>query len=153
MDIKTQIQDWLATIEDTTVFPVLVDWNPNSKRLTVLMDGDDGITIEQCRKVNKFLSAKLDENELDVDQYTLEVSSPGADKPLILQRQYKKHMGRELEVKLVANTILNGKLSAIDANGILLQLADKKKRYTDQSPLKTIEWDQIAEAKVIISFK
>jgi ribosome maturation factor RimP len=62
-------------------------------------------------------------------------------------------MGRELEVKLVANTILNGKLSAIDANGIVLQLADKKKRYTDQSPLKTIEWDQIAEAKVIISFK
>lgn len=153
MDIKTQIQDWLKAFEDTTVFPVTVDWNPNTKRLTVLMDGDEGITIEQCRKANKFLSLKLDENELDVDQYTLEVSSPGADKPLTLHRQYHKHVGRELEVKLIANTLLKGKLSAVDAIGIVLQLEDKKKRYTDQSPLKTIEWDQIAEAKVVISFK
>lgn len=140
-------------LEDPTVFLVGVEWKPTSKKLIVTVDGDNGATIEQCRLVNKLISAKLDEKDFGDIAYTLEVSSPGADKPLLLPRQYPKHAGRELEVKLKAGTKLTGKLAEADENGITLQLKDKKKRYTDQSPTTRAAFADIAEAKVIISFR
>jgi ribosome maturation factor RimP len=85
--------------------------------------------------------------------YTLEVSSPGADKPLLLPRQYPKHTGREMEVKLKVGTILTGRLAQADEQAITLQLKDKKKRYTDQSPTTQVAYTDISEAKVIISFR
>ncbi len=153
MDIVQQITLWLNDLEDKSVFLVSIDWKPGNKRLSVLLDGDEGISIEQCRKANRLISNRLDEAEFTEEHYILEVSSPGADKPLLLQRQYPKHIGRELEVKLQAETLITGKLQSVDADKIVLKLQDQKKRYTDQSPLKEIKWADIKESKVIISFK
>lgn len=153
MDIVQQITQWLNDLEDKSVFLVSIDWKPGNKRLSVLLDGDEGISIEQCRKANRLISNRLDEAEFTEEHYILEVSSPGADKPLLLQRQYPKHIGRELEVKLQAETLITGKLQSVDADKIVLKLQDQKKRYTDQSPKKEINWADIKESKVIISFK
>jgi ribosome maturation factor RimP len=153
MNIVNQVHTWLQEIDEISFFPVGVEWKDSTRKLNIFMDGVDGITIEQCRKINKLISAKLDEIDFGDGKYTLEVSSPGADLPLVDKRQYSKHIGREMQVKLAAQTLLTGKLLAVSNDGINLQLHDKKKRYTDQSPTKHVEWSDIAEAKIIISFK
>lgn len=153
MDIASNIATWMQKLEDPTVFLVGVEWKPTSGKLYVTVDGDLGVTIEQCRQVNKLISAALDESDFGDMPYTLEVSSPGADKPLLLPRQYPKHTGREMEVKLKAGTILTGRLAQADEQAITLQLKDKKKRYTDQSPTTQVAYTDISEAKVIISFR
>lgn len=153
MDIVEQITEWLNDLEDKSVFLVTIDWKPGNKRLSVLLDGDEGISIEQCRKANRLISSRLDEAEFTEEHYILEVSSPGADKPLVLNRQYPKHIGRELEVRLQGESVIIGKLQSVDEDKIVLKLQDQKKRYTDQCKLKEIDWADIKESKVIISFK
>lgn len=153
MNIEEKITAWLQELEDKSVFLVAIDWKPTGKKLHVMMDGDNGITVEQCRKATKLISLKLDEEDFGSEAYTLEVSSPGADKPLLLPRQYPKHIGRELDVKLKAQTQLEGRLKAVTDTHITLQLKDKKKRYTDQSPTTEVAFDDIQQATVIISFK
>lgn len=153
MTIEDKIINWLNELEDKTVFLIAIDWKPGSKKLHVMMDGDNGITVEQCRKVNKLISLKLDEEDYGTEPYILEVSSPGADKPLHIPRQYHKHVGRELEVKLQDLSIVTGKLMTSDDEKLVLKLKDKKGRYTEQCELKPFQWDEIKESTVVISFK
>jgi ribosome maturation factor RimP len=153
MTIEDKIINWLTELEDKSVFLIAIDWKPGSKKLHVMMDGDNGITVEQCRKVNKLISLKLDEEDYGTEPYILEVSSPGADKPLLLLRQYHKHIGRELEVKLKNLNVITGKLVESDDEKVLLKQKDKKGRYTDQCEIKPIQWSEILESTVVISFK
>jgi ribosome maturation factor RimP len=103
--------------------------------------------------LNKHLSNKLDELDFGDTPYKLEVSSPGIDKPLLLERQYPKHVGRELQITLKAKTELLGKLIAF-ANGVLtLHLKDKKKAYNAKEPvIKEIVLADIETSLVMVSF-
>lgn len=153
MNIEEQIKIWGQEFLPHDTFVVDVEYKATSKKLTVFIDADTALTIEQCRKFNSFLSEKLDEVDFGEGKYTLEVSSPGVDRPLKLFRQYKKHVGRELKVKLLAQTELTGKLTEISENGIVLELKDSKKGYKVKIPtLKKIDFKDIDKATVQISF-
>jgi ribosome maturation factor RimP len=69
-------------------------------KLEVFIDADSGITFEKCQKVSRYLEAAIDEAGWLGDDYTLEVSSPGLDRPLKLWRQYKKNAGRKVTITL-----------------------------------------------------
>jgi ribosome maturation factor RimP len=85
--------------------------------------------------------------------YKLEVSSPGIDKPLLLARQYPKHIGRELQITLKAKTELVGKLTAFEGEMLTLHLKDKKKAYNAKEPvIKEIALSDIETALVMVSF-
>ncbi|MFN4082653.1 MAG: ribosome maturation factor RimP [Bacteroidia bacterium] len=151
--ITEQIFEWGKEELPDDVFVVDVEYKPNSKKLSVFIDADGPLTIEQCRKFNQFLSAKLDEIDFGDGRYTLEVSSPGVDRPLKLSRQYNKHIGRELEIKLLAQTEMLGKLTEVKDQSIVLELKDKKKGYKLKEPvLKEILFEDILSAKVIVTF-
>lgn len=152
MDIVEQITAWSTAFLPEELFLVDVEHNPNSHKLCVYIDGDEGIDINACKGLSRHLSEKLDELDYSAEPYYLEVSSPGADRPLKVARQYHKHIGRELFVKLNAQTELSGRLEDVNETGISLALKDKKKGYKDAT-IKDIAFADIAEASVIISFR
>ncbi len=87
--------------------------------ISVYVDGDEGVTIEKCVKLNRALYKEIVENEVCKDgEFGLEVSSPGIDEPLLLQRQFIKNIGRVVEVEMKDGRELEGKLLAADEKGI-----------------------------------
>lgn len=152
MDIVERIKEWSVAFLPAHLFLVDVDHNPHNHKLGIYIDGDQGIDIDACKNLSRHISEKLDELDFGAEPYSLEVSSPGADKPLLVTRQYAKHVGRELDIKLKAQTQLEAKLESVNETGITVSLKDKKKGYKD-APQKEIAFADIAEASVIISFK
>ena len=152
MDIVSQLTTWSTELLPEHLFLVEVEQKQGSKKISVFIDGDKGVTIEDCRVLAKALNARLDELDYGNEAYMFEVSSPGADRPLKLQRQYTQHIGRELLVKLTGNNELLGRFERTTKTGIVLALKDKKKGYKDATE-KEVAFDEIAQASVQISFK
>ncbi|UBM60142.1 ribosome maturation factor RimP [Marinilongibacter aquaticus] len=132
----------------------LVDFRVSSskikKKVTVLVDTDEGIGIDECTQISRALGEALDEQIEDT--YTLEVSSPGLDQPLKLPRQFKKNVGRELSLLCADGTELKGELLAIEGESISIQPKKKKKEKTNPETV-TLALDEIKQAKVQVSFK
>ena len=72
--------------------------------LRVFADTDQGITMDDCAKISHALSEKLDEIDFGDSEYTLEVSSPGIDRPLNTQRDYRRFIGKEVQVRYLDET-------------------------------------------------
>jgi len=68
--------------------------------LRAYVDKPGGITINDCELVNRYLSDRLDENDFIDDSYVLEVSSPGLDRPLKKDKDFQRHLGDEVDIKL-----------------------------------------------------
>jgi ribosome maturation factor RimP len=152
MDIISSIKQWTEAALEEGYFLVEAEQKPGSKKISVFIDGDTGVNIETCRLISKVLSEQLDELDYGDGAYYLEVSSPGVDRPLVLQRQYPKHVGRELQVKLTGNNEITGKLKEVTTEGIVLLLKDKKKGYKEAAE-KAILFKEVKESNVLISFK
>ncbi|XOV92350.1 MAG: ribosome maturation factor RimP [Bacteroidota bacterium] len=120
-----------------------------NQKLLIWIDGDEGVTIDQCVMVNRFVSAALDEREdLIPGKYQLEVSSAGIDYPLQFYRQYKKNVGRSLKVSLKDGSEVKGELISVEEKGITLLEASKKA----EKEVK-ISFDDMEQSKVLVSFK
>ncbi len=152
MDIVNEIKQWAEAALQDGYFLVDAEQKTGSKKISVFIDGDNGVNVEVCRQLSKVLSDKLDEKDYGDTAYYLEVSSPGVDRPLMLQRQYPKHTGRELEVTLTGNNVITGKLENVTESSITLLLKDKKKGYKGATE-KEIPFTEIKESIVLISFK
>lgn len=151
MDIIRQIAEWANGFLDKSLFVVDVEQKAGSSKISVFIDGDTGVNIESCRLLSRYLSEMLDELDYGDKAYYLEVSSPGVDRPLTMARQYPKHVGRELLVKLQSNTEILGRLASCDQHSIILELKDKKKGYKEAKE-KKVNFDEIAHSSVQISF-
>lgn len=68
--------------------------------LRIYIEREEGVTIEDCEKVSRQVSALLDVEDPIAGEYTLEVSSPGMDRPLFLIEQYSQYVGSEVDLKL-----------------------------------------------------
>lgn len=101
-----------------------------TNNLKVYIDGDKGISIEKCVYFNRLLYKKIDEaNLFPSGDFSLEVSSPGVDKPLKLHRQYLKNIGRNIEVTFNDDSKKEGKLLQAGSQDIILeQLIGKGKK-------------------------
>ena len=126
----------------------LVDIDGNDDKYEVFIDGDSGMTVARCQEISRYLENKLEENSVVGEKYTLEISSPGATRPLRMKRQYAKHTGRTLEVTLKDGSVLKGKLAGI--NGDSLQIVEKVKK---ESITHGVPFQDIIESVVQISFK
>ena len=98
MEIKTKIEGWLVPfLEERNLFLVELKVQ-GKKKIEVFADSDTGISINECAEISKFLGGLLDEADIMSDNYTLDVSSPGMSNPLRVPRQYKRRIGRTLEI-------------------------------------------------------
>ena len=122
--------------------------------ITVIIDGDEGVTVQDCINVSRKVEHNLDREEED---FSLEVMSSGATEPLINKRQYKKNIGRDLEVKLQEGLKITGLLTQVGEENITLSWKErvpkevgKVKVTVDREEL--ISFDTIEQAKVKIKF-
>lgn len=122
-------------------------------KVTVVLDGEQGLGIDECAKVSRRLARRIDEAYGEEASYTLEVTSPGADQPLTDPRQYTRHVGRSLDLKLTDGTAKTGVLEAVEADGLQLAEVIKEKSKTKTLPAVSIPFTAIQEARVVISFK
>lgn len=140
--------DEIISSTDYYLVDVVVSDSKIRKKITVYIDSDEGITIDQCGKVSQDLGKELEEI-IDV-AFVLEVSSPGADSPLKFERQYVKNIGRILKVNLLDQTEIKGILTQVSEGSITIEPEAKKKIKPEAV---TLPIEQIKEAKVVISFK
>ncbi len=125
----------------------------SSNQIIVFIDGDQGVTIADCIALSRHIESNLDR---ETEDFELDISSAGLDLGLRIKRQYKKNIGREVDVKLIDNSKIKGKLIAVDEDFFTLELvAKKKKKKTDEEEdlIKNIEFKDVRETKVVISFK
>ena len=121
------------------------------RKIVVLVDADQGITIDDCAEISRQLSKSLDETGLIEENFFLEVSTPGVEHPLKLKRQYRKNIGRKLKLKLADKTI-EGKLEEVAEEKITLT---QELGHGKNKELKSIDvpFSDIDKAFVMVSFK
>lgn len=121
--------------------------------ISIIIDGDKGLMVEDCMFISRAIENNLDREEVD---FSLEVASAGAAALLKLPRQFKKNIGRTLEVKTQGDTF---EASLVTANQESISLEWKarepkpigKGKVTVQKQI-TIAYSDIVEAKVMIKF-
>jgi len=160
MALKEQIEAALEPyLEEGKYFIVDIQTKTSkiSQKVMILLDSDEGITIQECADISRSLGNDLEESEAIEAAYTLEVSSPGLDQPLRLVRQYRKNIGRDLKVSLVTGEILSGQLIEVSDSSIVLQLPAPKKKTkppVEEAALRPeISLESISKAIVQVSFK
>lgn len=137
--------------EEQAYFLVSVNIRPINN-ISVFIDGDEGVTIEKCVKINRMLYKQIVETELFVDgAFSLEVSSPGVDEPLKLKRQYFKNIGRLLEIDTTEGNHLEGKLLLADESAIELE-EERGKGKKKETIKHFLQYDHIKKAVVKVIF-
>ena len=159
--INQLVQPYLNEGEYYVVDVQVVGKNGGLLKVTVLIDSDEGMTIEACARISRALGNQMDElNFFGELPFNLEVSSPGVDFPLTQVRQFSKNVGRLLKVQLTNGPLLIGKLDAVDEQGVVLDIPPanisktKRKTLTELPPegIQTIPYESIQRATVEVQF-
>ena len=138
-------------LENTDVFLVEAKVLPGNN-IRIFLDADSGVTIDKCIKVNRALYKYLEETAtFPNNDFALEVSSPGVDEPLKLNRQYKKNIGRTIEVTLVDDVKKTGKLATVNEEDITVEENEGKGKNKIMKT-NTILFNQIKHTKVLVTF-
>lgn len=148
-NVNKQIREVL--VEFPEVFLVKVAIKPVSN-IKVFVDTDLGISIDTCIKINRQLYKKIEETGMFAEgDFSLEVSSPGLSEPLLLNRQYKKNIGKILSVKLKTGVQITGLLLSCTEDGLVLETrTGKGKKEVVASP--TLLFEEIEKAFVEVIF-
>ncbi|MDX5480679.1 MAG: ribosome maturation factor RimP [Hymenobacteraceae bacterium] len=138
---------------DLFIVDVAVSDSPARPKITVLADGEQGITIDQCATISRRINKRIEETFGEEVAYVLEVSSPGVDFPLMQPQQFRRNIGRNLKLKLQDGAEKTGKLEEVTETGIgLLEEIKLKGKKATYEPVQ-IPFGEIVKANVVISFK
>jgi ribosome maturation factor RimP len=145
--IEGLVQEILAG--EPGYFLVEVKIKPTSN-IKVFIDGDQGISIEKCVQFNRALYKRL-EGAAHLGDFSLEVSSPWLDEPLKLHRQYRKNIGRQVEIVLQDGSKIEGRLLEVSEDGIIIEETrgkNKKKEIVNHAFL----FENIKTTKIQVVF-
>src|ERR1700712_3529837 len=148
--VKELVEEKIA--DKPNLFLVDIKMHSNGK-LIILVDGDNGIGIDDCVAISRHVGFHLEEGNVIEAAYNLEVSSPGLDAPLTSIRQYLKNIGRNLAIKMADGTKREGKLNGLTEDAIIIEEKIKEKGKKAEVVESVIPIKQIVETKVLISFK
>lgn len=119
--------------------------------LRVFIDSEDGVDIEECANVSEVLSEKLDKADPIKQNYFLEVSSPGAERPLKKKEDFEKSISKNVYIKtyepIDGEKVFEGELSGFDGEvaTVTITIKTRKKQIS-------IPYDKIANARLAVSF-
>lgn len=138
--------------ENESLFLISLDISPQN-HILVVIDGDTGVSVNDCIAVSRKIENNLDREELD---FSLEVTSAGVSEPLKLPRQYKKNIGRTLEVQTKSDKF-EGELISVDNEGIVLSWKAREPKPVGKGKITVdkearLAFSEIVKAKVVIIF-
>lgn len=122
----------------------------NANRIIVLVDKNEGITIDECAAIHRHIEKGLDR---DVENYELQVSSPGLDLPFGVIEQYYKNEGRNVEVIDNEGVKYLGKLKNVTKGGFELETEIKSKGKAIELKDNSFNFEQIKSTRVILTIK
>jgi ribosome maturation factor RimP len=139
-------------IENKSIFlvDVNVKGNAGHQKVLVFIDGDESFGIDECSAISHRLGDILEEKQWITENYTIEVSSPGVDKPLKFLRQYPKHIGRDMEIVMKDKARLVGRLAGVDAEFIIIVPAEGKQKNKEKDAQVKLAFSEIEKAKVLV---
>ena len=150
-----QIEDLiLDKLEEDGVFVVDLSVSTSNK-ISVTIDSEKGIPISYCVDISRLIEHNLDREKED---FALEVSTAGLDQPLKLPRQYKKNIGRQVEVLTNNDVKLKGMLTEADDTGFAVETEEKvkiegkKKKELKITPHR-FNFEDVKYVKIVVSFK
>ena len=151
---KNTVKELLETalVERSDLF--LINFSiQGDNQIKVIIDGDNGVLVEDCMFVSRAIEHNLDREEQD---FSLEVMSCGATEPLVNKRQYKKNLNRELRVKTTSEEI-EGKITEAADDNITLEWKVREPKPVGKGKVTVkkrahIAYENIVEAKVMIKF-
>jgi len=122
--------------------------------ITVILDGDQGVSIQDCLDASRSIENNLDREEED---FSLQVMSSGVSEPRALPRQYRKNNGRPLEITLNSDEKLEGELKEADEEKITITRKYRKPKEVGKGKVDVVEdvkipYTDIKKAIVVIKF-
>jgi len=149
--VKTLVDEWL---KDKEYFLVDIEISKDDK-IVVEIDHADGVWIEDCVDLSRFIEAHLNRDEED---YELEVGSAGLGQPFKVPQQYINFIGKEVEVMDAEGKKVKGVLKSVDGNNFVVTVKEKvkvegKKRPQLQDVDHTYQMDNVKYTKYLLSFK
>ena len=126
----------------------------NDKSINVILDGDKEVNIKDCINISRAIEFDLDRDEED---FSLEVASAGVGSPLKFPRQYRKNLGRKLEVISSDGLKFMGELTHVKEDAIELQWKQREPKPIGKGKVtvtknKILTFDEISQTKVMIKF-
>ena len=156
--ITKLVEKILAQRQDDSLFlvDVVVSASKNSQKVLVHLDGDEGVNIDACAEISRQVGGVIEEEDLFTGSFILEVSSPGLDLPLKMQRQYYKNVGRNVKVLTQDNMTRKGLLKEVTEEHIVIEELPKgkgpQKKKADTKEV-LIPFQEIKKTNVLASFK
>lgn len=153
--MKERVQELVAEAlkKNTSLF--LIDLTiTEDHKIKVIIDGDQGVSLNDCIGVSRAVEHQLDRDETD---FSLEVTSAGATEPLINARQYQKNVGRKLKVRTNEGEVVEGILTEAHSEAIKLSWKTREKKPVGKGKITVqkemvFDHEDIKEAKVMITF-
>ena len=149
--VKTVVEEWLS---GNDYFLVDVTFTPDD-RIVVEIDHADGVWIEDCAELSRFMQERLGD---ELGDYELEVGSAGIGQPFKVEQQYLNHIGKDVEELDAEGKKVQGVLKQVDGRNFVVTVKEKQKLEGKKRPQlvdvdKTFNMDNIKYTKYLLSFK
>lgn len=149
--IEQLLNGFLAQREDLFLIDLKIS---AADDITVILDGDDGVSLQDCLDASRAIEFNMDREEHD---FSLQVMSAGLSEPLSIPRQYAKNIGRDLKLLLNDSSEIEGELSKADDEKVTLILRYRKPKEVGKGKMDVVEekeipYSDIKKATVVIKF-
>lgn len=149
--IERLLEDFLENREDLFLIDLKISANDD---VTIILDGDEGVTLQDCLDASRAVEFNMDREAHD---FSLQVMSAGLSEPLSMPRQFKKNIGRSLDILLQNDIRIEGELTKVEENSITLLLRYRKPKEVGKGKIdveeeKIIHFQDIKKALVTIKF-
>ena len=155
MEFRKKIEELLNNFLEERKDLFLIDLKFSAgDDITVILDGDNGVSLQDCLDASRAIEFNMDREDHD---FSLQVMSAGLSEPLSSERQFRKNIGRDLDVLMNDSTKIEGELAKVDDEKITLILRYRKpkqvgKGKVDVEEEKEIPYSEIKKALVAIKF-
>jgi ribosome maturation factor RimP len=148
--IKEWVEEWL---QKSDYF--LVDIMMDDDRIVIEIDHADGVWIEDCAELSRFLQEK---GGAELGDYELEVGSAGIGQPFKVEQQYRNHVGKEVEVLTADGKKVKGELKSVEGRRFVVTVKEKqvpegKKRAVLVDVDREFSMDEVKSTKYVLNFK
>ena len=149
--IQTLTEEWL---KDNDYFLVDINFGDDD-RIVIEIDHADGVWIEDCAALSRFLQERLGD---ELGDYELEVGSAGLGQPFKVVQQYVNHIGDSVEVLELDGKKVQGVLKSVEGTSFTVTVQEKQKQEGKKRPVlvevdKTYAMDGVKYAKYLLAFK
>jgi ribosome maturation factor RimP len=153
MDLEALRKVTEKAANDLSLFVLEIKSRPGNV-FSVFVDGDDFVTLEKLGRLNRAINDAFDR---DVEDFSMEVSTPGATAPLQFPRQFAKHVGHPFQVELKDGQKWKGELSKVTEEGIEVRWKERVPKEIGKGKMtvervETASFGDIAKAKRTVNF-